>query len=108
VNTVYHETPVIKEELQGMATLWGYPAQTIRFLVLSIPVPHSGAILLRQCSGSVRFGHGSGSSDPFMKIDRPEAYNQDLFFFFSFFITSRCRVLTIMLVLNYRYQVPFL
>jgi hypothetical protein len=29
VNGLYHE-PIIKEEMQGMTTVWGYPSQTIR------------------------------------------------------------------------------
>ncbi len=29
VNGLYHE-PLIKEELQGMTTVWSYPTQTIR------------------------------------------------------------------------------
>jgi putative SOS response-associated peptidase YedK len=29
VNGLYHE-PIVKEEMQGMTTVWGYPSQTIR------------------------------------------------------------------------------
>jgi len=52
VNGLYHE-PVIKEEMQGMATVWGYPSQTIRNNPSALLIPSGFRIWIRIRIGSV-------------------------------------------------------